>query len=213
MPDRLAYPEIFATLRTHLVSHAPQSTRETTNAIKQYFRNTFCLDHHVLCSHAEGNEFGIDVLVTSFDPKNMVAKRTLELRASTVRILLAVESELGGVSASSAYGVMKNVVEDYLKLLITRCDARVMIFTSLPYKGELKHVEKRVETLRELYASVAGLDTGALLIHLDGAQIRSSQVQTIISAQSIRGFIVASDGKKATEIHARSIATAAYPIV
>ncbi len=209
MPHRLAYPELFVTLRAHLLSQAPWSTRETTTAIKQYFQNTFCSEHQVLCSHAEGKEFGIDVLVTSFNPKNIVAKGTLDLTVSTVRVFLAVESELGGVSASSAYGLMRNVVEDYLKLLITRCEARIMIFTSLPYKGELKHVENRVEKLRKLYASVTGLDSGVLLIHLDGNQIRSSQVQTIISNESIRGFIVAPDGKMATEIYASESGTTA----
>lgn len=200
MPHRFTYPEIYRTLRAHLLAEAPTTTRQTTDAIKRYFRNTFNPDYSVLCSHEDGCEYIADVLVSSFNPKNVVARRTLDITVPTVRIRLAVESELGGVSASSAYGVMKNVVEDYLKLLVVRADLRVLIFTSLPYRSEPNHIIARVEKLRELYARTPELNSGVLLVHLEGTQPRSSQVQTVVSAQSIRGFIVSNCGKHFVEI-------------
>jgi len=200
MPHRFTYPEIYRTLRAHLLAEAPTSTAHTTGAIKRYFRNTFSPDHSVLCSHEDGCEFIADVLVSSFDPKDVVARKTLQITVPTVRIRLAVESELGGVSASSAYGVMKNVMEDYLKLLVVRADLRVLIFTSLPYKNEPNHITARVETLRELYARTPELNSGVLLVHLAGTQPRSSQVQTVVSGQSIRGFIVSDCGGHFAEI-------------
>ena len=95
---------------------------------------------------------------------------------------------------------MKNVVEDYLKLLIVRCRHRAMVFTSLPYAKEQDHVLGRVEVLRDLYQRTPGLNSGVLLIHLKGSQPNSSQVQATVNAESIRGFEVSADGSSVNEI-------------
>lgn len=95
---------------------------------------------------------------------------------------------------------MKNVVEDYLKLLVVRAKYRVMIFTSLPYANEVDHVENRVEMLRDLYSRAADLDSGVLLIHLNGSQPRSTQVQVSLASGSMRGFVVPSDGLVVEEL-------------
>ena len=130
----------------------------------------------------------------------IVKARSLELSSDNISVFLAVESELGGTGASSAYGVMKNVVEDYLKLLIIRCAYRVMVFTSLPYSGEGDHVANRAETLRELYSRSPGIDGGALLVHLKGSKPKSTQVQAQVAADAIRGFVISTDGKSVNEI-------------
>ncbi len=201
MHPPLEYATLYTEIRSHLLAKTPSTTSEITSEIKSFFRERFAPTYNVLCSHTESNEFLTDVVVTTFDPKAAIRKKTLHIVPSTVRVLLAVESELGGVGASSAYGVMKNVVEDYLKLLVVRSEYRVMIFTSLPYHGEENHVCERVELLRDIYHRAPGLNSGMLLVHLQGGQPISSQVQAVINTQSIRGFEVSVDGAAAKEIH------------
>lgn len=104
---------------------------------------------------------------------------------------------------------MKNVAEDYLKLLVVRCQYRAMIFTSLPYSGEQDHVLNRVEVLRSLYQRTPGLNSGVLLIHLKGSQPNSTQVRALVNAESIRGFEVAADGLSVQEIHLTASGVAA----
>ncbi|WP_143195571.1 hypothetical protein [Archangium sp. Cb G35] len=147
----------------------------------------------------------IDVLVTSFDPKNVVELGPLRVLPTSAGVHLAVESEIGGKSASSAYGVMKNVVEDYLKLLIVQAEHRVMIFTSLPYAGENEHVLNRVEVLRDLYSRASGVTTGMLLFHLAGSQPHSTQVQVSVATGTIRGFVISPDGCVAEELVAEEL--------
>lgn len=200
MPFPITYASLFADLRSHLIANAPSETAEITKSIKQFFREEFDSSHKVLCSHAKGCEFLTDVLVTSFNPKSVVQKGTLQLLPTNIDVFLAAESELGGEGASSPYGVMKNVVEDYLKLLVVRCQYRVMVFTSLPFSGEIDHVQKRVETLRELYVRSSSITSGVLLVHLSGSQPVSSQVRASVNATSIRGFEVSIDGSSVNEV-------------
>lgn len=195
------YASLFSDLRSHLLFKSPNSTSDITKEIKEFFRTKFSSTYDVLCSHTQGNEYLADVLVTTFNPKAIIQQRTLQIIPSAVSLILAVESELGGVSASSAYGVMKNVVEDYLKLLVLRCQYRVMIFTSLPYANEDDHVLNRIEVLRALYQRTPSLNSGVLLVHLAGSQPISSQVQALINDQSIRGFEVSADGLSVKEIN------------
>ncbi|WP_223538066.1 hypothetical protein [Pseudomonas sp. GL-B-16] len=199
------YEKLFKSLRDHLISNSPRLTKDITECIKVFFRHYFSTDHTVLCSHAEGSEYLTDILVTSFDPKKIVQPRTLSMVSPALSVHLAAESELGGVGASSAYGVMKNVVEDYIKLLLIRCSYRVMIFTSLPYADEIDHVQNRIETLRNLYASTPKLDSGMLLVHLTGTQPKSSQVQAIITEDSVRGFIISECGNLTQEVAVQAV--------
>ena len=203
--NQVNYALLFADMRRHLLAVRPTATIDITKEIKEFFRSRFSSTHNVLCSHATSSEYLTDILVSTFEPKTVLRQRTLELIPSEVNVLLAAESELGGVGASSAYGVMKNVVEDYLKLLIIRCQYRVMIFTSLPYANEVEHVLKRVELLRSLYQRTAGLSSGVLLDHLCGSQQTSSQVQALESEESIRGFEISADGLSSKEIDIRAI--------
>lgn len=196
----LNYTSLFSELRSYLLSKNPVATIDITKEIKAFFRAKFSSNYNVLCSHTESNEYLTDVLVTTFNPKAIVQKRTLQVIPPTVSVILAAESELGGVGASSAYGVMKNVVEDYLKLLVIRCQYRVMVFTSLPYANEDDHVRNRVEVLRSLYQRSADLSSGVLLVHLSGTQPISTQVQALVNKQSIRGFEISANGQSAQEI-------------
>ncbi len=205
MQTILSYTDLFDRFKKHLLLHRPISTREITICIKDFFLKIFSEDFSVLCSHSKGNEYLTDILVTDFDPKAVLEKRTFEMANQSFGVYLAAESELGGSGASSAYGVMKNVVEDYLKLLMIHCKYRVMIFTSLPYLDEKNHVCNRVETLRELYFRTSGTRSGMLLIHLASTQPRSTQVQVSIADSSVRAFIVSEDGSTVHEIELNTI--------
>lgn len=197
----LNYTSLFSELRSHLLSKNPVETIDITREIKAFFLEKFSSSHNVLCTHAKGNEYLTDILVTTFNPKAIVQKCTLQVIPPAVSVVLAAESELGGVGASSAYGVMKNVVEDYLKLLVIRCQYRVMIFTSLPYADEDDHVCNRVEVLRSLYQRTTDLSSGVLLVHLSGTQPKSTQVKALVNEQSIRGFEISADGQSAQKIN------------
>jgi hypothetical protein len=204
-PPTFSYVDLFRAFYNFLVHVHPTSTVEMTRSIKAFFIDEYSDKHSVLCSQADGSEFLLDVMVTTFDPKAIVEKNTLNVLPVDLSVLIGVESELGGVGASSAYGVMKNVVEDYLKLLLVNVSHRIMVFTSLPYAKEENHIESRVETLRDIYQKTTGVSGGALLIHLAGFQPKSTQVQAQVSADAIRGFVVSSDGKSVAEIISSSL--------
>jgi hypothetical protein len=188
------YNDLFKAFREHMSDEAPQSTREITLSIKALFRNYFGPRFTVLFGHEKGSEYMADVLITSFDPKHLIQSGSLDLLPEQIEVYLVVESELGGKGGSSAYGVMKNVVEDYVKLLILQAEFRVMVFTSLPYVSEKDHVRNRVEILRQLYKRTSGLTSGVLLIHLNGSQPRSTQVQASAAHHDIQGFLISPDG-------------------
>ena len=194
------FHQLYIDMRGFLLRERPVATTAITDAIKHFFRLRFVANHTVLCSHSGSTEYLTDVLVTTFNPKSVVAKRSLQVTADEITALLAVESELGGVGASSAYGVMKNVVEDFLKLLMIRSKYRVMVFTSLPYSNEKNSIVNRLDTLRTLYSRTPGVAGGMLLVHLSGSRPRSTQVQAHVTEDSIRGFLISSNGSSITEI-------------
>lgn len=203
------YEDLFVALCRHMADERPERTGDITREIKRFFRQHYQFPHHVHCFHESGSEYMTDVLVTSFDPKRLVEDRTLKIVPSSLDAYLAVESELGGVGASSAYGVMKNVVEDYVKLLLMRATYRIMIFTSLPYSKEQDHVANRVETLRGLYCRAPDLMSGVLLVHLEGSQPRSTQVQASFGTGKARGFVISEDGLSIKQLGTNQSETAA----
>jgi hypothetical protein len=199
------YERMYAALRAFLLREPLNETTEITKAIKTYFRNAYH-DFNVHCSSDSSSEYMVDVLVTNFNPTALVQRVSLAQEGSlaqnfslalvptSLEVHLAVESELGGKSASSPLGVMRNVMEDFLKLLLISAKHRVMIMTSLPYSGEQQHVEARVEILRRLYALFPTVDSGALIVHFAGGQPNSSQVQVTLNDASISGFLLSRDG-------------------
>lgn len=196
----LNYQELYLALRNSLLTQQIASTKELTQAIKSFFVLKYNTDYKVMCSHAETSEYLTDILILNFKPKEVIAPRTLEVLPSSINAFMAVESELGGSGASSAYGVMKNVAEDFIKLLLIQCQYRVMIFTSLPYTNEANHIEKRTKTLQKLYQRTPGLSSGVLLVHIAGRRIHSTQVQAIVSEDTLTGFLIAEDGRSITQI-------------
>ena len=140
------------------------------------------------------------VMVTSFTPLNILDNtgNTIVVPDTPIINYIAVESELGGTGGSSAYGVQKNVVEDYVKLLLVNSKYKIMVFTSLPYSGELNHVANRVNNLKDIYIKVCPNEQGVLLVHLAGSQPVSTQVQASVS--DITGYIISGNGQHVGKI-------------
>jgi hypothetical protein len=198
--DLFAYKRIYERLRDVLSQLEEPSTEEITFAIKAFFRCEYEDQFVVLCSGGQHSEYMVDVLVTSFTPKSLIEKGTLALSPNRFDVHLAVESELGGVSASGPYGVMKNAAEDFLKLLLINARRRVMIMTSLAFRKESEHVDARVETLRKMYAAFPNACSGVLIVHLAGSRPRSTQVQTATHLDAIRAFVVEENGMSVSEL-------------
>ena len=200
LADEFAYEHLYRRFREALLCVQPSVTRELTVAIKQFFCREYGERYRVHCNGGPHPEYMVDVLVASFAPKDLFEKRSLVLKPAALDVHLAVESELGGVSASSAFGVMRNAAEDYLKLLLVNASRRMMVMTSLAYAKEPDHVRARVELLREMYSRAGSLSSGMLIVHLDGSQPRSTQVRAIVSPSTIRGFVVSGDGHAVSEL-------------
>jgi hypothetical protein len=198
--DDFAYEKLYRRLREALLHSQGVGTRELTVAIKQFFSREYGEHYHVHCSGGPHPEYMVDVLVSSFAPKDLFEKKSLALRPAALEIHLAVESELGGVSASSAFGVMRNAAEDFVKLLLVNAKRRMMIMTSLAYAKEVDHVRARVELLRDMYSRSGDLSSGVLIVHLEGSQPRSAQVQAMVNPSAIRGFVVSNDGRAVSEL-------------
>lgn len=196
------YEKLYRDFCKFLINAAPTSTNQITKNVKEFFKINFEKNYHVLCSGQNTVEYLCDVLVTNFNPKEIISKNALDAPIINRFVYLAVESELGGTGGSSPYGVMKNVIEDFLKLLIINSHYRVLVFTSLPYKSEFEvdHVSARINTLRSIYDATMNKHSGMLLIHLAGTQPRSTQVQAVAGPESLRGFIFGLEAGSVNEI-------------
>ncbi|MDN7874623.1 hypothetical protein [Burkholderia aenigmatica] len=198
------YPAVFERFEKFILRESPVNTADITRVVKRFFFNCFASKYDVLYSGENNAEYLADVLVTTFRPKEVISRdKNMTCEINEFRSVLAVESEIGGVGASSAWPLMRNVVEDYLKLLFIRCKYRVMIFTSLPYVVESgDYIKNRANTMREIYSRTDGVTGGALLIHLAGANNRgtSAQVKVTILPGTIRGFVISEDGRTIDEI-------------
>ena len=114
----LNYFELFVDLRDWLVDKNPTLTSDITSSVKSYFSDKY--QNHTVLPNDNSSEYLLDVMVTSFTPLNILDNtgNTIVVPDTPIINYIAVESELGGTGGSSAYGVQKNVVEDYVKLLL-----------------------------------------------------------------------------------------------
>lgn len=160
------YRELYHKFRERLASNEELKTAEITRRIKDFFRHEFA-GHFV--APADGvKEFLVDVFVSNRNPRAF----SNESGASEFRAILAVESELGGEGAGSPQYLMRNVLEDFAKLLVVQCDYKVLIFTSLPYAREEDHLDGRLRDIRSMHSS-AGHPGNILLIHLRSSPQRT----------------------------------------
>ena len=192
----LNYWEIYEDIRKWLLKYNPTSTPQITSSIKDYFLKTFEDSYEVL-PNKNNSEYLLDVMVTSFKPVNIIEPNgnSLNIIPNPIENYIAVESELGGSSGSSISFVHKNVVYDYVKLLLVNAKYKIMIFTSLPYAKENNHVANRVKNLRDIYLKVCPNDQGVLLIHLPGKKSRNKSKQVQAHIHGLSGYIISGDGK------------------
>ena len=198
----VAYVDLFKKIRKSLLTAAPSTTDEITQAVKDFFLSEFGSSHTVLCSGEASREFLTDVIISNFDPLKVVNNKNkmINIILDSFQIYMAVESELGGSGGSSPYGVMKNVIQDFIKLLSITSKHKVMVFTSLPYSGEKNHITNRANTLKEIYSRFQSNEAEILLVHLIGAKPVSTQVRAVVNQNSVSGFYLASRGIQCIEI-------------
>jgi hypothetical protein len=189
-----SYVDLFKKIRESLLTAAPSTT------VKDFFLSEFGSSHTVLYSGGGKREFLTDVFISNFDSLKVVNKTTLNVICDSFQIYMAVESELGGSGGSSPYGVMRNVIQDFIKLLSVTSKHKVMVFTSLPYSNEKNYVTNRANTLKEIYSRFQPNDAEILLVHLNGEQPVSTQVQAVVNEDSMSGFYIASRGIQCVEI-------------
>lgn len=194
----IKYSEVYFGLTDWLLVNEPKSTKDITSSIKNYFSDRF--KRWTVLPNQNSGEYLLDVMVTNFTPLEILGNVAKEISVCDGQITnyISVESELGGSGGSSAFGVQKNVVEDYVKLLLVNSKYKIMIFTSLPYDGEENHVANRVDNLRVVYEKVCHNEQGVLLVHLPGGKQDSGKVQA--SIQGITGYIISGDGKTVEKI-------------
>lgn len=164
------------------------TTKEATKLIKSFFSETYGAGRHVFPS--DGNpkhrEFLLDVLILNFLPGDPIAH-------PSVSAYLAVESELGGEGGTSAGPIRRNVEYDFAKLLLVKAQHKVMVFTSLPLRGENDAQEARVRALQEMYAA-SGEHVSILLIHVQGMARKTSngvgQVGVSLQRSCISGYLL-----------------------
>lgn len=195
---KVDYSELYSALKTWLQTKSPKSTEQITASIKSFFQEKY--QNYKVFPNGGSGEYLVDVMVTNFNPLNVIEsnRSSMSVPPPSLNAFIALESELGGTGGSSAYRVHKNVVEDYIKLLLIRAKYKVMVFTSLPFVGEENHLSNRVEILREIYIKAGGHEQGLLLVHLVGTQPKSTQVQA--SVEEITGFYVSSNGEHVVRI-------------
>lgn len=191
------YSIVFSRITDLLTSVNPAATNDITHCIKDFFHHEY--KNHEVHSSYGSSEYLLDILVSNFKPLEVLSKdKKLTLSVKPIEIYIAVESELGGEGASSAYGVHKNAVYDFIKLLSVQAKYKIMLFTSLPYANECNHVINRVESLRDVYSNSYMNPEGVLLIHLPGSQPNSAQVQANVTGMT--GYTISGDGATAMAI-------------
>lgn|GEM_PF-2035583 len=156
------YVKIFNEFKEKLTSENHVKTVDITNNIKDFFIEKFSKDFFVAPRKSHNvKEFLVDVIVSTRNPRDLI-----KFAGSEFRLLLAVESELGGVGAGSPKQLHANVLEDFAKLLLIKSEYKILIFTSLPYSIEQNHIQDRVYEIYSAFQDV-GHDTDILLIHLE----------------------------------------------
>ncbi|MBI5993066.1 hypothetical protein ACV30Q_15315 [Clostridium perfringens] len=163
------YKKYFEELKKEL--KGLKKTNEVTNKIKEYTKNFESNKDKIVLYSNNGGEFLYDISVLTFNPNNIIKgenkKITINDRSLKYNSFLLVESELGGESASSALGVFRNVVKDFLKLIIGNSRYKVMIMAISAYKDEVDYIKNRLEVLSELYER-SECNSDILIIAIEG---------------------------------------------
>ena len=165
-------------LISHLVLARCEGTKSVTSEIKRYFCDRYesFVAIEVICSN-HPREYLLDIIVTNFSLTN--------LNRDDPRILLAIESELGGSGGGSQKSLQENVVYDFMKLLLVKSNQKLLIFTSFAYEDEKDHVRNRVNELYLLYKKFCQNPEIVYVIHLEGRKDKNQVSILPISASGV----------------------------
>jgi len=178
------YQEIFNELVELLVGANTSDTTDITHLIKQFFGDKYS-QHYV--AGPNNKEFLFDVTVMSCDPLLAYKNENDEYK-----IYLAVESELGGESASSSKYVERNTIEDFMKLIFSIADRKVMIAAYSIDSGydEENVLASKIQKLKSINDKSRN-ETDILVIFIKGDHsIGNSRQVKIVTPMNISGYIL-----------------------
>ena len=157
------YYKIFDELKLKIVDLSSNDTSTITSAIKNYFYNKF-KEYYVAGANGT-NAYLYDISVMPCNPLDIYNNNMSEYK-----IYLAIESELGGESASSSKNVEKNVIEDFFKIVQALSDYKLFIGVYSKSKFE----ETKDEALKNRILKIENInnksknDTSILVIMIYG---------------------------------------------
>lgn len=166
-------------------------TKKTTDAIKTFFYERYSNKFEVFSSKSKG-EFLYDISVMNCKPKEIL-KEILDEENEKLnpKIILSIESELGGSGANYKKGLLKNLSEDYFKILHSSSDYRIFIGIHDPNDED---INERANLFYRAYKN-SFQEKSILLILIYGIrnkEIKSNQIQ-IDPNLKFKGYVLTKD--------------------
>ena len=174
-------------MKEHLCENNACDTTKTTDAIKTFFYERYSKKFEVFSSKNKG-EFLYDISVMNCKPKEILDE---ENEKPNPEIILSIESELGGSGANYKKGLLKNLSEDYFKILHSSSDYRIFIGIHDP-KDE--NINERANLFYRAYKN-SDQEKSILLILIYGIrnkEIKNKQIQ-IDPNLKFEGYVLTED--------------------
>ena len=166
-------------------------TEKTTDAIETFFYERYSKKFEVFSSKSKG-EFLYDISVMNCKPKEILKKNLDEENEKlNPKIILSIESELGGSGANYKKGLLKNLSEDYFKILHSSSDYRIFIGIHEPNDED---INERANLFYQAYKN-SDQEKSILLILIYGIrnkEIKSKQIQ-IDPNLKFEGYVLTED--------------------
>ena len=162
-------------------------TEKTTDAIKTFFYERYSKKFEVFSSKSKG-EFLYDISVMNCKPKEILDE---ENEKPNPEIILSIESELGGSGANYKKGLLKNLSEDYFKILHSSSDYRIFIGIHDPKDED---INERANLFYRAYKN-SSQEKSILLILIYGIrnkEIKNKQIQ-IDPNLKFEGYVLTED--------------------
>ena len=178
-------------MKENLCENNACDTTKTTDAIKTFFYERYSKKFEVFSSKSKG-EFLYDISVMNCKPKE-IFKEILDEENETLnpKIILSIESELGGSGANYKKGLLKNLSEDYFKILHSSSDYR--IFIGIHDRND-EDINKRANLFYRAYKN-SFQEKSILLILIYGKrnkEIKRNQIQ-IDPNLEFEGYVLTED--------------------
>lgn len=162
-------------------------TKKTTDAIETFFYERYSKKFEVFSSKSKG-EFLYDISVMNCKPKEILDEENETLNP---KIILSIESELGGSGANYKKGLLKNLSEDYFKILHSSSDYRIFIGIHDPKDED---INERANLFYRAYKN-SSQEKSILLILIYGIrnkEIKNKQIQ-IDPNLKFEGYVLTKD--------------------